>query len=170
MNKRIYKYVLDTFNTTLELPKDSKIISLCKQGNGIGIVIYALVDTETVLFDKYEFLVYPTGATLLQEDSVFLGTVSFANATLIYHVFYRLLTKDSDSEINEDEKNVFAISGDELKNKPNLGKTAKCNGCNKYHDVKFGKDKDGNETTFAYITCPQTKNSYMVGIDGKQIF
>ena len=64
---------------------------------------------------------------------------------------------------------MFSISNEELKSKPNLGKTAICKDCNKQHDVKFGKDKDGNETTFAYIKCPKTLRLYMVGLEGKEV-
>ncbi len=70
---------------------------------------------------------------------------------------------------------MFAISNEEISNKPSLGTTAKCNSCGKMHIVEYGDivKADGTKeqsTLLAYIKCTENDSLYMVGINGKLIF
>ena len=69
---------------------------------------------------------------------------------------------------------MFSIGNDELKKLKNLGAEATCPNCGKKHPVLYGKTQqpDGSwaETnTLAFVTCPETKQVYLVGVEGKQL-
>jgi len=69
---------------------------------------------------------------------------------------------------------MFAITDDELyKNQP-LEENFICYDCGEQHIIKYGDKilEDGTKVKsklLAYITCPKTNNSYMVGINGYKI-
>ena len=69
---------------------------------------------------------------------------------------------------------MFAISYGELDDKPIIGETIKCKVCGELHDIQYGNivEKDGSLTPskmLAFIKCPTNGNSYLVGINGKEI-
>jgi len=69
---------------------------------------------------------------------------------------------------------MFVISNEELSNKQPLEETYKCYDCGEQHIVKYGDKilKDGTKVEsklLAFITCPITNKSYMVGINGMKI-
>ena len=69
---------------------------------------------------------------------------------------------------------MFAIGKDEIDSSPALGKTSQCRDCGEMHEVQYGKTKNEADEwveskTLAYISCPHSDSSYLVGIDGKDI-
>jgi hypothetical protein len=73
----------------IELPKDSKVLSVINQRE--NICLYALT-TDSEDIESYEFYFFGTGWDLhedILEDLSFLGTVSITHGTLIWHVFYK---------------------------------------------------------------------------------
>ncbi|MEN6549946.1 MAG: hypothetical protein ABFE07_28215 [Armatimonadia bacterium] len=65
-----------------------------------------------------------------------------------------------------------AIGADELGGP--LGTTAHCNGCGQRHPVKHGEEVLPDGTTrpsdlLAYVKCPATGNSYLVGIKDREL-
>jgi hypothetical protein len=85
--KRVYKYKLNLGNQTLSLPFNSKILSAVNQNN--EIFIYALVDMNTPVTEKFDFLIVATGQDYNNfiNDYVFLNTVCTYDE-LFWHVFY----------------------------------------------------------------------------------
>ena len=70
--------------------------------------------------------------------------------------------------------NLFTISNEEINSKSTLGTTVKCKVCGELHDVQYGDiiEKDGSLTPskmLAFIKCPANGESYLVGIEGKEI-
>ena len=64
------------------------------------------------------------------------------------------------------------MSNDELRKKPNLGKTVKCKHCGKWHGVQYGYKilEDGTRIkskTLAFCKCGDKR--YLCGINGKEI-
>ena len=65
-----------------------------------------------------------------------------------------------------------AFDNNELENCKEVGEFARCNNCGEYHDVRYGDivNKDGTKAPsklLAFITCPESGSSYLVGIEGK---
>jgi hypothetical protein len=86
---KIYKYILDPNNWTVELPKNSNIISAESQGD--NIVVYAIVNTEEKELRKVEIRVFGTGHNIDINLNyyIFLDTVKMYGGTLMFHVFYK---------------------------------------------------------------------------------
>lgn len=87
--KRIYKYTLRaTDSQIIEIPSDN-ILSVENQSE--NIVVYALVDINNPITNKYEFRVYGTGHDIKDsiDDFKFLGTVKMHSGMLMFHCFYR---------------------------------------------------------------------------------
>jgi len=61
----------------------------------------------------------------------------------------------------------FAVGNGELDGQPEVGKTALCPHCKKFHKVEYGIDiKTGKESKMlAFVKCG--KSSYLVAIGGK---
>ena len=88
--KKIYKYTLKTVDfQNLELPKGSKIISVIELYD--GIVLYAIVDTDTSETELYDIAIKGTGHPFPEklDTYTFLGSVKLMNGQLIFHVFYK---------------------------------------------------------------------------------
>ena len=81
--KKIYKYKLLP-NTPVEIPWEHEILSV-KVQNGYDIVMYAIVDTSTLL-KTIEIKVIPTGGEIDDSDLEFIDTVQLDNG-LVFHVF-----------------------------------------------------------------------------------
>lgn len=66
---------------------------------------------------------------------------------------------------------MFAIGNDEINKSPILdGKSTICHICGQEHDLEYGVNTEtGLKTDVAFIQCPQTGSSYLVGIKGKDI-
>jgi len=69
---------------------------------------------------------------------------------------------------------MFAITDEELSNKQPLEETYKCYDCGEQHIIKYGDEilEDGTKVEsklLAFITCPITNKSYMVGLNGMKI-
>jgi len=66
---------------------------------------------------------------------------------------------------------MLAIGYNEQKNFPDLkGESTICHICNKEHNIQYGIDtKTGLETDIAFIKCPQTGSSYLIGVRGRDI-
>lgn len=69
---------------------------------------------------------------------------------------------------------MFSISNEELKEKSELGDTAKCNGCGGIHEVRYGdivKEDGSTEKSklMAFVKCPESGDCYLVGINGKSL-
>jgi len=69
---------------------------------------------------------------------------------------------------------MFSIGNDELEKLKTLEADTICPACGEKHIVRYGKAKqpDGTwvETTaMAFVKCPETGHTYLVGIDGKQL-
>jgi hypothetical protein len=87
--KKIYKYVLKaTEEQVIEIPSIN-ILSVESQLD--DIVVYALVDDNILIPNRYTFRVYGTGHDIKNDiDSFkFLGTVKMYNGSLMFHVFYK---------------------------------------------------------------------------------
>ena len=88
--KKIYKYLLlATDFQNLELPKGSKIISIIELYD--GMVLYAIVDTDTTETELYDIAVKGTGHPFPEklDTYTFLGSVKLMNGSLVFHVFYK---------------------------------------------------------------------------------
>jgi len=88
--KKIYKYLLlATDFQNLELPKGSKIISVIELYD--GMVLYAIVDTDTTETELYDIAVKGTGHPFPEklDTYTFLGSVKLMNGSLVFHVFYK---------------------------------------------------------------------------------
>ena len=66
---------------------------------------------------------------------------------------------------------MLAIGNDEQKNFPELkGESTMCHMCNQTHKIQYGIDtKTGLETDIAFIKCPKTDSSYLIGVRGRDI-
>lgn len=67
---------------------------------------------------------------------------------------------------------MFAVGNNELKDKPDIGKTIICNICGEEHDIRYGKKKLENgewveDDLLAFFSCGG--KSYLAGIGGKDI-
>lgn len=69
---------------------------------------------------------------------------------------------------------MLSISNEELENLPPLKDMAECPGCKEMHPIEYG-DKvlpDGTSEEskdIAFIKCPTSGKSYLVGICGKML-
>jgi len=86
----------------LELPKGSKIISVIhknylavSKGKRIeqydGMVLYAIVDTDSSETELYDIAVKGTGHDFPEklDTYTFLDSVKLMNGSLVFHVFYK---------------------------------------------------------------------------------
>lgn len=69
---------------------------------------------------------------------------------------------------------MFSIGNDELEKLKALEADTVCPACGEKHPVRYGKAKqpDGTwveTTTMAFVKCPETGHTYLVGIDGKRL-
>ena len=69
---------------------------------------------------------------------------------------------------------MFSIGNEELERLKALEADTICPACGKKHPVSYGKvqQTDGTwvETTaMAFVKCPETGHTYLVGIDGKRL-
>jgi hypothetical protein len=87
MNKQIWKYVLSTPPITIEIPKDSKILTVQEQFG--EICLWVLVN-PTAPKEKRTFEVYGTGHAITYDmgiDRNYISTVQLIGAQLVLHVF-----------------------------------------------------------------------------------
>jgi hypothetical protein len=68
----------------------------------------------------------------------------------------------------------IAFGADEIDNNPELESIVTCHICGKKHEVEYGDiiNEDGTKEKsemLAFIKCPKTGETYMVGINGKNI-
>jgi len=88
--KKIYKYLLQAVDfQNLKLPKGSKIISVIELYD--GMVLYAIVDTDTSKTELYDIAVKGTGHPFPDklDTYTFLDSVKLMNGSLVFHVFYK---------------------------------------------------------------------------------
>ena len=69
---------------------------------------------------------------------------------------------------------MFAIGNDELENNPVLEEYEKCRDCGELHKVEYGEKvhEDGSKTPckdIAFLKCPKTGITYLIGVHGKKI-
>ena len=82
--KTIWKYELNPLLTELEVPKDSKILSLQTQ---FGIpCIWLLVEPNNDK-SKLKLTVVGTGHNLCDENKTYIGTFQMDGGELVLHVF-----------------------------------------------------------------------------------
>ena len=83
--KQIYKYLLTIdANNSIELPKNSKILSLQLQNN--NPCIWVLVDPKEPL-EVINFVTYGTGHEIKSGLGDFIGTYQLHDGALVFHVF-----------------------------------------------------------------------------------
>ncbi len=73
-----------------------------------------------------------------------------------------------------DEIPFVAFGNDELNKKDKIGNFEICPGCGKPHKVEYGNRLLGDGTrvpskVLAFVTCPESKKSYLVGVRGKRV-
>lgn len=85
--KKIYKFKVDFYvSQELILPAGSKILSVANQNE--GIVLYALVNTESLYKQTYKIIMHGTGHAADDLDHTeFVGTVLLHEGNLVFHVF-----------------------------------------------------------------------------------
>lgn len=99
----IYKYPLPLASEnpfSIKMPEGAKILSLQPQGN--SPVIWALVDTDRPLVDRY-FNVYLTGREIKGESPIphfYVGTVQLDHQTYVIHLFEALVPIGKQGELN----------------------------------------------------------------------
>lgn len=83
--KTIYKYILPSMHSILNIPKPATILSAGEHNS--QIVIWAIVDTTADLTHRY-FHAINTGQELNidYKNCVFVGTVTINN-NIVWHVF-----------------------------------------------------------------------------------
>lgn len=85
---KIFKYNINPFGQTLELPEDTKILSIQSQFD--EIVLYASKGNSEKQKD-FNFVVFPTGEIQCSDDRKerlsYLGTVLLLGGHLVYHVY-----------------------------------------------------------------------------------
>ncbi len=85
---RIYKYELRAHETSIDLPRGAKALSVIAQNN--KIVMYATVDERsTIPTAAYDYVILATGCAEVPAFGFgFLGTVdAYQDGSLILHVF-----------------------------------------------------------------------------------
>ena len=88
--KKIYKYELQPVDfQNLKLPKGSKIISVTEQYD--KMVLYAIVDTDTLETEIYDIAVKGTGHDFPEklDTYTFLGSIKLIGGSLVFHIFYK---------------------------------------------------------------------------------
>jgi hypothetical protein len=88
----IYKYKLTEYRQTINLPINSKILSVVEQYN--DIVMYAWVNTSEEEVQECDVLMLGTGWDIPEfviKNYKFLNTVNQDSGALIWHVFYKLV-------------------------------------------------------------------------------
>ena len=87
--RAIYKYQLKVQDSQeLMLPIGTEILSVCEQYN--SIVLYAIVNKDEKIEHKYQVKIFGTGHDIqpdLNDEDIFLGTVSLSGGRLMFHVF-----------------------------------------------------------------------------------
>lgn len=82
----IYKYPLTAGITTVEMPTNSKVLSVMEQHN--AVVLYAVVDINSPVVGR-SFYTAMTGFTLpfnINKEQ-FIGTVALDQGSFVCHVF-----------------------------------------------------------------------------------
>lgn len=86
---KVFKYNINK-DSVIHLPKGAKILScIVQRGN---ICIYALVKEEETETYPVRIIVVGTGYECFSEfdfPPTFIGTVTFAESSFVFHVFYR---------------------------------------------------------------------------------
>jgi len=90
--KTICKYIIKNDTTLLEIPSN---LILSAVGLKDDIAVYAVVDTERSVTNRYEFKVYKTGNDIDIDLSkyMFLDTVKLNGDIMVFHVFFRKVTE-----------------------------------------------------------------------------
>lgn len=86
--KSIWKYTMKTHNPTFKIPKGFKVLSIANQYN--EIVLYCLVDSNSVEYETVEFEAIGTGWEAYDtyfDNKEFIGTVVTHEGSLIWHIF-----------------------------------------------------------------------------------
>lgn len=87
---RVYKYPMESYEVTIEMPRGAKVLSARIQGPPYnnereGIVLWALVD-PTNPTEPRRFVAVNTGPLLVGNDRRFIDTCE-ATTGIIWHVF-----------------------------------------------------------------------------------
>jgi hypothetical protein len=86
MTTAVYKYPVPLRDDVdIALPHGAHVLSVLNQRE--ELVLYAAVDTEPVGFDPLELVIRGTGHAFQGNEGEFIGSVSFADGSLIFHVF-----------------------------------------------------------------------------------
>ncbi len=86
MSKMIFKYSIPIDDeVTLKLPPGAQIISALNQRE--TMCLYAIVDPKGLNEEAHTVVIRGTGHPFRGNEGEFIGTVSFADGGLIFHVF-----------------------------------------------------------------------------------
>ena len=90
MKRVVYKYKIEETLFTIEVPKNSEVLTVQIQSNEPHV--WVLQPTESDETAYVEFKILFTGHEVeLENDFTFLNTLQYHNGDLIAHVFYRIL-------------------------------------------------------------------------------
>jgi hypothetical protein len=81
---RVYKYKLETVSTSLEIPRDHKILHVDEQNSEIFLWAEVVPDSEMT---TVTIQVFGTGWDMPGENRRFINTFFMRNKSLVFHAF-----------------------------------------------------------------------------------